>query len=854
MAIEKSSLVFDDCVFAMVPNSDLSSRRVVDLQRTLQEHGGVVAEVGSDGLLSLDSLTHIISHTTDFPQYNAVRLQMIPVVTSAWITQSLLRNKQAQIRPFTPDPKLYFSNVNLTCADIPTGDKDAIIGAVLALGGMESNSLTKMTTHICALTLDHPKCQQALDKRLKCKIVLPHWFDDCLKLGKRIDESPYLLPDPEIFRLKPEDTLAIPPSAGIEGATSTTPSILVVPEDSPTRQLDVFKKKKLMISNDLAISSHLRGILEDLVVAGGGSITTSIHKANIYICQFREGRDYVFAARAQIDVGNLSWLYHLITNNEWTSPLRRLLHYPIPPHGIPGFENFRITLSNYGGEARIYLENLVQAAGGEFTKSMKQDNTHLITARKSSEKCTAAEEWNINMVNHLWIEESYARCEVQKLTDPRYTHFPPRTNLGEVIGSTQFEEDTLRNLYFPQDPTPSPDDPKPLKRPIMHDRDLNTKDSKMSDELSVNHLAHHNMNGMTETAEPIRSRPKILSDVSRTMSKASAVIQVTTPSRRTFGKENDTPSSTSSRSAKDRALSKLHDLAPDVALYEKEKKRKGHIWGGDRAANRIEKDKVGERSSSPANNDGDKYSEDEDRPSKRVRIGLPPIEIRLLITSYHGWIDNVNKEDIEKKKLRNLGILVVQDPTNCTHLAAPRIVRTQKFLCALASGPTIVTSDFIDTCVETGEIPAVGAFLLKDHENERKFGLKLKDMVSRAKANKRQLLCRIPIYCTAEIPNGPETYKAIVEANGGTISVYRARGGSIIKPTDPEEDDGEPEPVYLVSGLKPEERKLWPKFEEMAKAGNMIPRIVHSEWLLDVAMSQQLKWHQKYLAMSIDER
>jgi hypothetical protein len=34
---------------------------------------------------------------------------------------------------------------------------------------------------------------------------------------------------------------------------------------------------------------------------------------------------------------------------------------------------------------------------------------------------------------------------------------------------------------------------------------------------------------------------------------------------------------------------------------------------------------------------------------------------------------------------------------------------------------------------------------------------------------------------------------------------------------------------------------------QMAKAGNMIPRVVNYEWLLDVAMSQQLKWNERYL-------
>jgi len=170
--------------------------------------------------MDLTAVTHIISQTSDFPEYNQARLQMIPTLKPTWVMQSILKTKEASYRPYSPDPKLIFSDVNLSCADIPTGDKDAIIGAVLAMGGMESSSLMKVTTHICALSIDHPKCQQALEKKLKVKIVLPHWyvrkssthykangdrFDDCLKLGKRIDEKPYLLPDPEIFRVRPED-------------------------------------------------------------------------------------------------------------------------------------------------------------------------------------------------------------------------------------------------------------------------------------------------------------------------------------------------------------------------------------------------------------------------------------------------------------------------------------------------------------------------------------------------------------------------------------------------------------------------------------------------------------------------
>jgi hypothetical protein len=146
------------------------------VQKELVTHGGEV--VISEGKLNLDNVSHIISETIDFPQYGEARLHMIPVVTPTWVTQSLLRGKLALLRPYTPDPNLIFSSVNVTCVGLPSGDKEAIVGAVLAMGGMESSSLTKLTTHICALDMDNPKCIQAVEKKLKCKIVLPHWWVD----------------------------------------------------------------------------------------------------------------------------------------------------------------------------------------------------------------------------------------------------------------------------------------------------------------------------------------------------------------------------------------------------------------------------------------------------------------------------------------------------------------------------------------------------------------------------------------------------------------------------------------------------------------------------------------------------
>ena len=72
---------------------------------------------------------------------------------------------------------MFFSGLVVCCADLPSGDSDAIIGGSLAMGGLYSSAVTKQVTHIVALTLDSDKCQVALSKNLKCKILLPHWYE-----------------------------------------------------------------------------------------------------------------------------------------------------------------------------------------------------------------------------------------------------------------------------------------------------------------------------------------------------------------------------------------------------------------------------------------------------------------------------------------------------------------------------------------------------------------------------------------------------------------------------------------------------------------------------------------------------
>lgn len=452
-----------------------------------------------------------------------------------------------------------------------------------------------------------------------------------------------MLADPEILKANGGKADFVQPqmknNRTINGASDPRPEGQPTPASSPmgiaTRELNVFKGRKLKISEELELRPNIVNVISDLVEGGGGQITRDIEEATTYICHYRDGEDYIKASQVGLEVGNLAWLYYLISHNKWTSPLRRLLHYPIPRNGLPGFKNFRISLSNYTGEARIYLENLVKATGAEYTKTMKQDNTHLLTAHTNSEKCTAAREWGINIVNHIWLEESYAQCRLLTLTNTRFTHFPARTNLGEVCGHAVFDRSTLERYYFP-------------------------KKQKVIKKVAV------------VVENPARTTPRSKSgkDADDRMMEGS----VRTPATRRINenKENETPGTTGSRGAKARALSKLHDLVPDMELYQKEMKRVGGVTHGrdrrkdkssepdddeeeegeeEKAAKPTKRAQGRKRSMDP-DEDEESAAEEPKKATKKKKTGktgaLGPIKHHMLVTKYDPWVENIKKEDEDR--------------------------------------------------------------------------------------------------------------------------------------------------------------------------------------------------------------
>jgi hypothetical protein len=139
------------------------------------------------------------------------------------------------------------------------------------------------------------------EEKLGIKVVLPHWFDDCLKLRRRVDEKPYLFPDPPLFKAFAEHNAG---SSGAEPISSrhlkyTHFGSVQSQSDPPASTATIFKgnHKNVLLGKDLGVSARLRGTLEHVIKEAGGNLVETVAETQVYIGAWREKEDYIQVCR-----------------------------------------------------------------------------------------------------------------------------------------------------------------------------------------------------------------------------------------------------------------------------------------------------------------------------------------------------------------------------------------------------------------------------------------------------------------------------------------------------------------------------------------------------------------------------
>lgn len=636
----------------------------------------------------------VIADTTDFLQYSDFEQEGIPVVKRAWIDNCAKNGSLQPLRPYSPDPKYFMTGINATCLGLGAADCEAIYGGISAVGGEWSVEPSDKTTHIISMTLESEGVEHDFNK---VRVVLPHWIDDCLRLRRRLGETAYVPPYQGFVRgSQPRNT------AACTRRLLDLKYFHLPKSNVPQCKAGLFESKRFYFSSDILE----RDSVEQVIIQGGGSIVKSFDNNNIdvYVGSWREGFEYIEASQSNIVIGSPAWIYWMAEFNQWASPMSRLLHYPLARQGIPSMKGMIISVSNYISDARSYIKALVVASGATLKNSLTADVTHLIAARPDGNRVEAARHWNINVVNHLWLEDSYASWEAKSPAQERYIYFPEGIDLSEVVGTTCLNPKLLRKL--------------------------NSEDSQASQSM---------MEAITTTFmqenTPRHSMVEPITPALSTKENAKLVYSKSfeeTPSKPAIGNSYSN-------------LFRIHDRvlapikAPDSA---QQMKRRG---------------------------------DDDDSIARRhKRSNLTPLHSALNDStdqSHMYIVRTAFKNKVPQSHIRLLSqfdIHVTENAKLATHVIAPGICRTQKFLISIANGPILLNDNYLTDCIAARKQLPVENYLLCDAVGEAKFGRSISEIMERALEFKGTLLKGYTFNLTPGLRDDFMTFDQVVRAHGGT--------------------------------------------------------------------------------------
>ena len=194
-------------------------------------------------------------------------------------------------------------------------DAEVLSAGITALGGLWRNSLTVDVTHLFACSSTSPSYNVADGNRhdTSIKIVLPHWFDESVRLGRRIvDTSRFEWPDPPFLNPSQDSNKpTMRKSENLDPLKKALFQTAVAKEDFDVTTFshkDVWKGSRILLSQHLGLSSHRRDAIEASIRNANGVVVGPsgnnnerdelqyVDRCDLFVTKFRSGKAYFKAS------------------------------------------------------------------------------------------------------------------------------------------------------------------------------------------------------------------------------------------------------------------------------------------------------------------------------------------------------------------------------------------------------------------------------------------------------------------------------------------------------------------------------------------------------------------------------
>ncbi|KAK3007232.1 hypothetical protein RJ639_015853, partial [Escallonia herrerae] len=146
---------------------------------------------------------------------------------------------------------------------------------------------------------------------------------------------------------------------------------------------------------------------------GGGEVVDNQTEENVNFTVECHGVVSSHAdATGSINVSS-HWIRSCLEDGQLLDVGSHILYSPLPCQvPLPGFEKFRICVSQYDEKDRLLLRNLCFILGAKFVEKLTKKVTHLLCKFSSGPKYQAASKWGIRSVTSEWICECVRQSKV----------------------------------------------------------------------------------------------------------------------------------------------------------------------------------------------------------------------------------------------------------------------------------------------------------------------------------------------------------------------------------------------------------------------------------------------------------
>lgn len=441
----KKTQIFKHLNFLIVATNSDESKEAEELRKQLYENDCLHCEIYHAYKLEYKIPQHInvkkwlirqdfnkhevhivVSKTSNFELYPLFEYELlIPVVTPDWIQLCIQSNRHLRTSNFSPNPRLVFKNFQMLVSKNVFNHSEYFLFSEIihCLGGTTVDYITKATTHIITTSPKDPaiiamekyKSSRAEpSQEANIQYVLPTWLCQVYMERHLVSIKEHLI-DHRRSEMETREQL-----------NELWDDIHNFEELFDGKRDKIFMGKSFEIGDDIDLNRKSYRYFCDMIKSLGGQIILSEEEKNAEAedsgtGQSRTSADFIIrntisdsdtGANKRTLFGNIFWIVNIWNREKFFLPDTNAICLPRRRRKLFRKQDLAVTYTNYFGEQRTYLQQLIELLGGSATMELSKQNTHLICNLPFGKKYEVAMKWKesgskIVICSHRWLEECY---------------------------------------------------------------------------------------------------------------------------------------------------------------------------------------------------------------------------------------------------------------------------------------------------------------------------------------------------------------------------------------------------------------------------------------------------------------